>query len=604
MRCSGTTRITSRRDGSPPRTSTQVTNAREARTNATATTKSVERRCGWRRRWRRRETPRWRVSRRRCSATCTTRWTARDAFRISATARARANRRVRCVARGTRWDAPRARRRDASRRRSASRTPRLSRRRTPVVAIDERRRRWRRGRLRGRIRKPFVASSPRRSPRRDYSRRDLVGETRTRTTGVVEGRRRTRKPRRSSRRFRMRRLKGAELAPLLDAKLADIADAWTSGRLRALGFDADEVAGFVRAVFEDTENRRRALADVEVESRFEPSNARREGAGAQWPERETRGKVGEGWARRRPFVRGEASEVSARRCSVVTRWNVTTDERQTSAAAIVVTSSVPVVVIVGRIDRYVDVCTSSGTRRVLVCNVREREFFGARWNSTSREPRKNLSSEAPNLVGIARAEGCRGCLTRRVAFDESQTRFPRDMHCRLAIGFATWRGPGGTTHNSAPGYHHHARRHPSSILHRVPRRRGAAGVRLYAVRARATAPRPTPPRAPTCPRSSSSFESISRDDATADLPPTRAPFPPSLDPSTRRPRPTLTSTRNSWATRRTSRGPRRATSPSPRWTPRWRRSSSARRRASGRASSSSPPRTSHPAPSWRLSVPS
>ena len=58
-------------------------------------------------------------------------------------------------------------------------------------------------------------------------------------------------------------LKGAELASLLDAKLADIADAWTSGRLPALGFDADEVAGFVRAVFEDTENRRRALADVE-----------------------------------------------------------------------------------------------------------------------------------------------------------------------------------------------------------------------------------------------------------------------------------------------------------------------------------------------------
>ena len=50
---------------------------------------------------------------------------------------------------------------------------------------------------------------------------------------------------------------------MLDAKLADIADAWTSGRLPALGFDADEVAGFVRAVFEDTENRRRALADVE-----------------------------------------------------------------------------------------------------------------------------------------------------------------------------------------------------------------------------------------------------------------------------------------------------------------------------------------------------
>ena len=57
-------------------------------------------------------------------------------------------------------------------------------------------------------------------------------------------------------------LKGAELASLLDAKLTDIADAWTSGRLPALGFDADEVAGFVRAVFEDTENRRRALADV------------------------------------------------------------------------------------------------------------------------------------------------------------------------------------------------------------------------------------------------------------------------------------------------------------------------------------------------------
>ena len=153
--------------------------------------------------------------------------------------------------------------------------------------------------------------------------------------------------------------------------------------------------------------------------------------------------------------------------------------------------------------------------------------------------------------------------------DESQTRFPRDMQCGLAIGLPLARS-GGDRSVRHQGYHHHARHHPSSILHRVARRRARA-VRLYAVRARAS------PSADSAPRTNLSpvlvsFESISRDDATATFPNPR--LSASLDPSTRRPRPTLAvqeirgdKAHVTWP---------EACSPT-RWTG-WRRSSSARRR--------------------------
>ena len=54
-------------------------------------------------------------------------------------------------------------------------------------------------------------------------------------------------------------MKGSHLPSMLDARLTDLAEWWDSGRLPALGFDVAEVAGFVRANFEASENRAAVL---------------------------------------------------------------------------------------------------------------------------------------------------------------------------------------------------------------------------------------------------------------------------------------------------------------------------------------------------------
>ena len=54
-------------------------------------------------------------------------------------------------------------------------------------------------------------------------------------------------------------MKGSFLPSMLDARLTDLAQWWDEGRLPALGFDVAEVAGFVRANFEASENRAAVL---------------------------------------------------------------------------------------------------------------------------------------------------------------------------------------------------------------------------------------------------------------------------------------------------------------------------------------------------------
>ena len=54
-------------------------------------------------------------------------------------------------------------------------------------------------------------------------------------------------------------MKGSFLPSMLDARLTDLAEWWDEGRLPALGFDVAEVAGFIRANFEASENRAAVL---------------------------------------------------------------------------------------------------------------------------------------------------------------------------------------------------------------------------------------------------------------------------------------------------------------------------------------------------------
>ena len=74
------------------------------------------------------------------------------------------------------------------------------------------------------------------------------------------GRARRTRRRRARRRTRGRRVdEGFVLPSMLDARLTDLAQWWDEGRLPALGFDVAEVAGFVRANFEASENRAAVL---------------------------------------------------------------------------------------------------------------------------------------------------------------------------------------------------------------------------------------------------------------------------------------------------------------------------------------------------------
>ncbi len=50
-----------------------------------------------------------------------------------------------------------------------------------------------------------------------------------------------------------------ELLELMDVRLVEIQDRWQSGRLQTYGFEGQEVVHLVRALFEDTEGRRRVL---------------------------------------------------------------------------------------------------------------------------------------------------------------------------------------------------------------------------------------------------------------------------------------------------------------------------------------------------------
>ncbi len=45
----------------------------------------------------------------------------------------------------------------------------------------------------------------------------------------------------------------------MDVRLVEIQDRWQSGRLQTCGFEGQEVVHLVRALFEDTEGRRRVL---------------------------------------------------------------------------------------------------------------------------------------------------------------------------------------------------------------------------------------------------------------------------------------------------------------------------------------------------------
>ena len=50
-----------------------------------------------------------------------------------------------------------------------------------------------------------------------------------------------------------------ELLELMDVRLVEIEDRWESGRLQTCGFEGQEVLHLVKALFEDTEGRRRVL---------------------------------------------------------------------------------------------------------------------------------------------------------------------------------------------------------------------------------------------------------------------------------------------------------------------------------------------------------
>ena len=50
-----------------------------------------------------------------------------------------------------------------------------------------------------------------------------------------------------------------EVLELMDVRLVEIEDRWESGRLQTCGFESQEVLHLVRALFEDTEARRRVL---------------------------------------------------------------------------------------------------------------------------------------------------------------------------------------------------------------------------------------------------------------------------------------------------------------------------------------------------------
>ena len=53
-----------------------------------------------------------------------------------------------------------------------------------------------------------------------------------------------------------------ELLELMDVRLVEIDDRWESGRLQACGFSSQEVIHVVKALFEDTDMRRRVLHNV------------------------------------------------------------------------------------------------------------------------------------------------------------------------------------------------------------------------------------------------------------------------------------------------------------------------------------------------------
>lgn len=50
-----------------------------------------------------------------------------------------------------------------------------------------------------------------------------------------------------------------ELLELMDVRLVEFEDRWESGRLQTCGFESQEVIHLVKALFEDTEMRRRVL---------------------------------------------------------------------------------------------------------------------------------------------------------------------------------------------------------------------------------------------------------------------------------------------------------------------------------------------------------
>lgn len=57
------------------------------------------------------------------------------------------------------------------------------------------------------------------------------------------------------------------LLGMLKARMVEIVDQWTSGKLTQAGFSASEVCGVIRAVFTDSSRRAEALSTIQAHSR-------------------------------------------------------------------------------------------------------------------------------------------------------------------------------------------------------------------------------------------------------------------------------------------------------------------------------------------------